>query len=76
LLHFIFFKLKFYKGYKEATDYVSEKKVSERAIRFIFKDKSTPHINLLKALDLPTLTGQWPHKIAASMFRLINAAQF
>ena len=42
-------------------------KVNERAIRFVFKDKSTPCRYLLQALGLSTLAEQRVYKIAGSI---------
>ena len=47
-------------------------KVNERAIRFVFMEKSLSYRDLLKTLNRPSLAEQRTNNIAASIFRTIN----
>ena len=47
-------------------------KVNERAIRFVFIDKSSSYRDSLKTLKRPSLAEQRAYNITASIFRTIN----
>ena len=47
-------------------------KVNERAVRLIFRDKSTPYEKLLSILGRKTLVEQRLHKILCTVYALVN----
>ena len=55
---------------KSASDKIE--KVNERAVRFVFGDKSTPYSELLRKLGRKTLKEERLFKIVNTVYKLIN----